>query len=141
MLSRYASVAIAVLALSAPAQTLVAVAPAQTDASNPVDRVSAVTSDADKPAVPSAIDSAPQGNPLWGIPLKELLFTRDRPIFSASRRPPPPPVVSAPVVARVEPVEPKPPERPQLELIGTITGDDEQIGIFVERGTKQIVKL
>ena len=32
---------------------------------------------------------APSGNPLWTLPLKQLSITRERPIFSPSRRPPP----------------------------------------------------
>src|ERR1700721_2394532 len=36
---------------------------------------------------------APQpGNPLWAVPFSSLTVTRERPLFSASRRPPPPPV-------------------------------------------------
>ena len=38
----------------------------------------------------------PSGNPLWAIPIKDLSETRDRPIFTPSRRPPPPPVVEKP---------------------------------------------
>src|SRR5690348_5378824 len=34
--------------------------------------------------------SRPTGNPLWSIPLSALAATRERPIFSASRRPPQP---------------------------------------------------
>ncbi len=37
------------------------------------------------------------GNPLWAIPLSALTETRERPLFSASRRPP---VVAAPIVRR-----------------------------------------
>ncbi len=36
-------------------------------------------------------------NPLWAIPLAQLPNTRDRPIFSPSRRPPPPAVAPAAV--------------------------------------------
>src|SRR4051794_9583272 len=32
----------------------------------------------------------PSGNPLWAIPLKSLSFTRERPLFTPSRRPPAP---------------------------------------------------
>src|SRR5262245_19457530 len=31
----------------------------------------------------------PSGHPLWRLPLGELSVTRERPIFSATRRPPP----------------------------------------------------
>src|ERR1700733_4123673 len=38
------------------------------------------------------------GNPLWGVPLIVLSITRDRSLFSPSRRPIEPAVVAAPVV-------------------------------------------
>ena len=62
------------------------------------------------------------GNPLWTVPLNTLSATRDRPLFSASRRPP---VVALPIVAppqKHEVLAPPPPERPSLRLIGTIVG-------------------
>jgi hypothetical protein len=37
-----------------------------------------------------AASEIPSGNPLWAIPLKELSATRERPIFSPSRRAPAP---------------------------------------------------
>ncbi len=40
-------------------------------------------------APPAAPAPTPSANPLWGIPLSRLSGTRDRPIFSPSRRPPP----------------------------------------------------
>ena len=41
-------------------------------------------------------DRQPSGNPLWAIPLRALTVTRDRPIFSPSRRPPAAAVIAAP---------------------------------------------
>src|SRR5262245_27099301 len=38
---------------------------------------------------PSPDATSRGGNPLWTIPLRALAATRDRPLFSASRRPPP----------------------------------------------------
>jgi hypothetical protein len=66
-----------------------------------------VPADSDTTPVPSAGGSHPHphpvptptpstGNPLWAIPLSLLTATRDRPLFSVSRRPP---VVAAPTVA------------------------------------------
>lgn len=40
-------------------------------------------------------------NPLWAIPLKQLSNTRERPIFSPSRRPPAPAVAGPPPPAAV----------------------------------------
>jgi hypothetical protein len=93
-----------------------------------------------KPAEPMRAKSA---NPLWAIPLATLTTTRDRPIFSPSRRPPPPAVVPAPVAA-APPPRPKQAkvERPQLTLVGTIGGPDEQsFGIFVDQTTKAALRL
>jgi hypothetical protein len=91
------------------------------------------------PAGASAL--APSGNPLWGIPLSALSATRERPIFSPSRRPPAPAVFA---VAAAEPpklVPPPEPTRPPLVLVGTVVGEFRQIGIFVEETTKEMVRL
>jgi hypothetical protein len=83
----------------------------------------------------------PSGNPLWGIPLKQLSATRDRPIFSPSRRPPP---AAIPVTAAATslPVQaPKQRERPQLSLIGTIVSGDDGFAIFVDQTTKAPLRI
>jgi hypothetical protein len=92
-----------------------------------------------KPAEPARAKSA---NPLWAIPLATLTTTRDRPIFSPSRRPPPPAVAPAPVAA-APPPRPKPVkvERPQLALVGTIAGSEQSFGIFVDQTTKAALHL
>jgi len=80
-------------------------------------------------------------NPLWAIPLAQLLSTRDRPIFSPSRRRPPPAVAPA-VVPKVAAVaKPREPERPQVSLVGTIASDDEGFGIFLDQSTKAVFRL
>jgi general secretion pathway protein N len=85
---------------------------------------------------------APSGNPLWAIPLGELQATRERPIFSPSRRPPAPQVFA---LAAAEPPKlappPAEPTRPPLVLMGTIIGETRQIGIFLEETTKEMVRL
>jgi len=88
-------------------------------------------------------DPAASGNPLWVIPLKQLTITRDRPIFSPSRRPPPPVAVDRPFVPPpVARVQPKPPPQPlTLSLLGTIAGDSEGIALFMERATQEVVRL
>ena len=81
------------------------------------------------------------GNPLWAIPLTALSSTRQRPIFSPSRRPPPE-VALAPMVKPVA-VTPKrtEPERPKLTLVGTIASDHERFGIFLDQSTKAALRL
>jgi hypothetical protein len=95
---------------------------------------------------PSGQDSATanrptSGNPLWGIPMTRLSATRDRPIFSPSRRPPPP--VEAPVAAVVETAvaAPKQPERPQLALLGTIVNGKDGFGIFMDRAAAAPLRI
>jgi hypothetical protein len=95
--------------------------------------------------VPSAprIERAPIGNPLWAIPVRQLSATRERPIFSPSRRPPPSAVVGpvvAPVATRPAP-KPAEPERPQLSLVGTIASEIEGIGVFIDQTTKKALRL
>ncbi|MGC2776753.1 MAG: hypothetical protein WA418_14090 [Bradyrhizobium sp.] len=81
------------------------------------------------------------GNPLWGIPLEQLSATRERPIFSPSRRPPaadagPPAIAAAPVVQ-----EPTPPERPQLSLVGTVVNGDNGLAVFLDQGSKMPLRI
>src|SRR3984957_1503460 len=84
------------------------------------------------PATVAAPERALSANPLWAIPLTQLSTTRDRPIFSPSRRPPPAavaaesPIVKAPVVRKRES------EVPQLALVGTIASNEQGFGIFLE---------
>jgi hypothetical protein len=91
---------------------------------------------------PAAAQAMPTGNPLWTIPLSQLAVTRDRPIFSPSRRPPPPvaaaPIYVAPAAPRIAKAEP---ERPPLTLVGTIAGENDAIAVFVLQGTGTTVRL
>jgi general secretion pathway protein N len=96
-------------------------------------------------ATPDPAKAAPPvraGNPLWAVPLSSLTLTRERPIFSASRRPPAPPGAAAPVVqARPAPrPPPREPERPRLSLVGTV-GGEQGIAVFVDQATQAIVRL
>jgi general secretion pathway protein N len=91
----------------------------------------------------AAVERPPSGgNPLWALPLKQLSITRDRPIFSPSRRPPPPatPTYVAPVAVRSPPKSVEP-ERPSITLLGTILGSTESIGIFFNPATRDVVRL
>jgi hypothetical protein len=81
------------------------------------------------------------GNPLWAIPLSSLSATRDRPLFTPSRRPPALPAVAPPPVAVVAPPPPTEPERPQLTLVGAIVSDSGGIAIFIDQTTNEVVRL
>ena len=107
------------------------------------DALDADLADTARPAGPPVVPPARplSANPLWAIPLSQLPVTRDRPIFSPSRRPPPPAEVTA------EPVFVKPPPRkkevepPQLALVGTIASGEEGFGIFLDQSTKAALRL
>ena len=95
-----------------------------------------------QPVVTPPVAPPPQtGNPLWAVPLRALSATRERPIFSPSRRPPPAAVVAAPVEAAPPAPRPVVPERPALALVGTIVGEGESIAIFYNPTTKATVRL
>lgn len=98
------------------------------------------------PAVaPAALSRSPirreamRGNPLWAIPFAALSDTRERPIFSPSRRPPA--AVSRPAPSAA----PTPPSPPQVELrlslVGTVSGSDRSLGIFVDPASKATLRL
>src|SRR5215813_3236065 len=93
------------------------------------------------PISAKAADDQPRGNPLWSIPAKALTATRERPIFSPSRRPPPAPIIAAPYVPPPPTSKPAEPERPLLTLVGTVTGEHEAFGIFLDQTANKIVRL
>jgi hypothetical protein len=82
------------------------------------------------------------GNPLWGVPLKQFSVTRERPIFSPSRRPPPPaPTYVAPVAVR-QPAKAPEPERPTIALAGTVIGTDGYRGaVFRDTSSQDVLRL
>jgi general secretion pathway protein N len=96
----------------------------------------------DRPAVPTAREREPAGNPLWGIPLRLLTATRERPLFSPSRRPPAPPVIAAPQLPpRPAPAKPAAPDHPLLTIVGTIVGETEGIGVFIDQATNDVIRI
>jgi hypothetical protein len=80
-------------------------------------------------------------NPLWAIPLAQLSATRERPIFSPSRRPPPAAIAAEPTIVKAPTVRKKEPETPQLALVGTIASGEEGFGIFLDQSTKGALRL
>jgi hypothetical protein len=85
--------------------------------------------------------ATPSGNAVLAVPLSKLSVTRERPIFSPSRRPPPPPIVAAVIAKPVERAKPAEPENPPLILVGTVVGEDSGIAVLVEQSTENVVKL
>jgi general secretion pathway protein N len=103
--------------------------------------VSPVLKAADSPAESPAIRP---GNPLWAIPIRALSATRERPLFSPSRRPPPPVVPAAPspepaptpTAIRVAPAE-----QPPWILVGTIVGEKDKFAFLFNVNSKAVIKL
>ncbi len=132
---------IIVTVVSAATAALVSVAstvaePANEAASTNVGQIKQTTP---HPAQMSADASSPVHRAVLPVPLAKLSMTRERPIFSPSRRPPP---VAPPVVARqAEPPKPAEPEQPPLILVGTVAGGDNGIAVFVEQSTENTVRL
>lgn len=102
----------------------------------------AKTEPADGAASPQAAqDPAPGASSILGVALKELSATRERPVFSPSRRPPfaaaapvdipePPPVIKSAA-----------PERPSLSLIGTVRGGAHGLGVFLSQTNNDVIRL
>jgi hypothetical protein len=88
----------------------------------------------------SAQQPIPGGNPLWGVPIDKLTATRERPLFTASRRPPALPAPPEPP-PEASPPPPAEPERPQLTLFGTVTGDPQKVAVVQDQTTKNLVRL
>lgn len=80
-------------------------------------------------------------NPLWTIPLVVLNETRERPLFSPSRRPTPANHVVPVVQTAPAPVPIDEPRRPQLTLLGTIVNEADGFGIFVDLATRAPFQL
>ena len=102
------------------------------------DQVQVVTA----PAAPQQLpERALSANPLWAVPLTALSGTRDRPIFSASRRPLSAAVAPAVTIKAAAAPKPKEPERPKFSLVGTIASGDEGFGIFLDQSTREALRL
>ena len=93
------------------------------------------------PPAPDSGAKSRAGNPLWAVPLNALSATRDRPLFSASRRPP---VVAVPIAApppTQAAVAPPPPERPSFTLIGTIVSPRASLAMLQGSNSEAISRL
>jgi len=115
-----------------------AVAMAITGSADPPGKVTTSSFD----AAASRRDPPPTGNPLWATPVGQLSATRERPLFSPSRRPPPPPPpATAPYALATAVSKPVEPDRPQLALVGTIAGARGAFGIFLDQTSNKAIKL
>jgi general secretion pathway protein N len=103
---------------------------------SPLDSALSGTINPDKPG-----SAALAGNPLWAIPLSVLSMTRERPLFSPSRRPIAPAVAAAPIAAHASLPKAAEPDHPPLTLLGTIVGQAESIAIFADQVSKNFIRL
>lgn len=96
------------------------------------------------PAAVSFTDGAladpDRGNPLWAVPVEALSATRERPLFTPSRRPPVTPLATPPAAAAPPPAPP-PPARPRLTLIGTVVSPVDSFGIFLDPASSKVLRL
>lgn len=76
-----------------------------------------------------------RGNPLWAIPLTSLSATKERPIFSPTRRPPA--IAQQPSTNSSASL----PNRPPFALVGVIAGDGGGVAIFRDETTKRTLRL
>ncbi len=70
--------------------------------------------------------------------MDELIATRNRPLFSPTRRRPAPPMANVPPSRPELPVKP---EKPPLVLVGTIIGGSKAIAVFRDETTKRPINL
>jgi len=86
-------------------------------------------------AVAQAQQEDSLSNPLWSTPLESIATTRDRPIFTRSRRPPP--------LTDAQPTESVPDAAggPPFSLVGTVVGDGEKIAVVLESGSHKVFRL
>lgn len=81
-------------------------------------------------------------NPLRAVGLDNLNATRERPLFSASRRPAAEPPAPVPVAVAAEaPPTPRPAEPAPFLLVGTLIGTTAQIAIARIVGTDEVITL
>ena len=87
-------------------------------------------------AQPSEQPTGTLANPLEAQPLDRLSATRERPLFSPTRRPIPPPPPPPPEAAPVAVV----PQPPNLQLFGIVV-DDEGARAIVRSGTEKVDRV
>ena len=125
-----------VAGLTQPRSSAVSLAAIETESAEP-DLNGEASTDAGRPAP----ELSTTGNPLWAIPISKLSATRDRPLFSASRRPRTPTVAAAPAPTPTMAAQPPAPETPPFILLGTIIGENSRIAIFFNEALKTTTRI
>jgi general secretion pathway protein N len=121
------------LALAAPALLFLGLALATPASVAPIDP---------GPPSPNLNEATEAGNPLAKIPLSAITATRDRPLFSVSRRPPAPAIEGNAQPAQAPAATaPAPPERPAVKLIGTILSPATSVVLLRDSATQAVTRL
>jgi general secretion pathway protein N len=84
-----------------------------------------------------AADAPSLANPLAVQALDGLTATRERPLFSPSRRPPPPP---PPMLASVQSIEVKPIDPPSVILLGIVTEGGQARAVLRTQSSNKVVR-
>jgi len=84
--------------------------------------------------------TAQSGNPLWSVRVEDLSATRDRPVFSPSRRPPPVAIVNAAPPPAPPPKAAAPVAPPTLTFFGTFESDEE-VGAAIQAGASEKARI
>ena len=94
------------------------------------------------PASPDATDAGADENPFRNVPLDSLSATKERPLFSPTRRPPPSAAPAAadtqPQASPSQPAASVEPDGPPLTLIGTIVGGERPVAVLFNKLTRAV---
>jgi hypothetical protein len=88
----------------------------------------------DRVLPPAAAIAPPPGSPVAALSLERFSATRERPLFSPTRRPPPPPPV--PVVSLASPPPP-----PKVTLLGTVMDAGEARALVNLESANKMLRL
>lgn len=84
-----------------------------------------------------AADAPSLSNPVAALPLDSLTATRERPLFSPSRRPPPP---LAPMLASVQSIVVKPIDPPSIVLLGIVSEGGQARAVLRTQSSSKVVR-
>lgn len=88
--------------------------------------------------VPERAAEERRGNPLWAVPIGSLAVTRERPIFSSSRRPPAPMIAPPPPPAPIVQAPPPVADVPGLTLVGSVVSGEQAIAVFFDSANRLV---
>jgi type II secretory pathway component PulC len=76
-----------------------------------------------------------------GVRLEDLSATRERPLFSPTRRPPPPVETPAPLPSQLVEKKEATPSTPPFDLLGVVTGDENSFVLLRNRSTHEVTRM